>query len=398
MSYRRTLLFFDYCLTPTEFIRNAGILIEGETIIGIGGGSGFMLDSDIRICRYPGMYATAGFVDTHIHGGFGFDASCAVETGQNYARMTKGLAAHGVTSFVPTVVSSPVTQMTATLAALADHFESETEGAEPVGIHLEGPFIAMSRRSSQRPEDLSPVDLGLARELIAAARGKIRIWTFAPELKEVDKFIELLCEHRIIPSMGHTDADERDVLRAIDAGASRCTHIFNGIPPLDKRQASLATVALTDDRICAEIILDGTHLHPRMVELTFRCKRKDALVAISDAVQGTGLGDGNYHLGPSEIAIRDGISMTTAEGILAGATKTLDTGWKHLISDTGISRTDAAMCFTMNPAASIGLKDRGVLTPGLRADIAIFNAETDDCVASIIRGKMVHATEGVAHW
>lgn len=397
MTYRRTLITVDYCVTPTEYIKNAGILIEGEQIIGIGGESGFLMDPDIRVCKYPGTYAMPGFIDTHIHGCNGFDATSAPELMNAFPVMCRALASHGVTSFIPTLVSAPIPRMIAALDILATEVETPRPYAEPVGIHLEGPFISLSRRSSQRIEDLSAVDLGLARELIAAARGKIKIWTFAPELENAPKLVELLCEHHIIPSMGHTDAEEPEIMRAIDAGASRCTHIFNGVPPLDKRRVTLAAIALTDDRITTEIILDGTHVHPRIIELTFRCKPKGKLVAISDTVQGVGLSNGTYHLGLSEIKLENGISVTP-EGILAGSTQTLEKGWNRLIKNTGISQTDAANCFTSNPATSVGLDDRGVLSPGLRADIALFDTETNACVLSIIRGNIAYAANTALYW
>lgn len=396
--YRRTLMMTDFCLSPTEYVRNAGILIEEGMIVAVGGESGFMMDSDVRVCRHPGTYALPGFVDTHIHGGNGFDSTMASATLDRFGEMSRALSAHGVTSFVPTVISAPIPQMADSLRTLAGLISGHHhEGAEPVAIHVEGPFIAKGKRGSQRAQDILPIDLGIARELIAAGKGHIKIWTFAPELAHAEQLIELLCEHHIIPSMGHTDASEHEIFRAIDAGASRCTHLFNGVPALHQRNISLAAVALTDDRITTEIILDGTHVHPRMVELTCRAKPKDRIVGVSDSVAGAGLSDGVYQLGMSQINVRNGVSHTE-EGVLAGSTQSLETGWNRLARYNGITQTDAAACFTLNAALSIGLHDRGLLSPGTRADIAFFDQKTNACKLTIVRGKVVYAADPDFMW
>ncbi|MDD3118960.1 MAG: N-acetylglucosamine-6-phosphate deacetylase [Victivallales bacterium] len=391
----RKLFITGYCLTPHQRIGNGAILTQGEKILAIGGDSGFVREPGLEVIELPDCYATPGFVDSHIHGSGGFDSCAASADGVDINEMCKVLARHGVTSFVPTVISAPPEKILSNLDILTTMLSRpDYPGAEPVGIHIEGPFINRLKHGSQRVEDIRDIDLGLAREIIAAGKGKLKVVTFAPELENAVKFIELLLENHIHPAMGHSIAGEQDILRAVDAGARRCTHLYNGMPPLHQRNASLGAVALTDDRITIEMILDGSYLlHPRMLDLACRAKPKDKLIGISDCVQGADLRDGHYHLGLSEIEVHGGLA-TTADGTLAGTTLNLAKGWQCLKNYSHLNNNEAAACVTINPALSLDLDDRGLLRPGKRADISFFYQKTNEARLTVSRGRIVFDAEG----
>ena len=192
--------------------------------------------------------------------------------------------------------------------------------------------------------------------------------------------------------MGHSIANEEQVLKAVEAGAQRCTHLFNGMPELHQRRAALTAVALTDDRITIEMILDGFHLHPRMVDLACRAKPKENLIGVSDSIQAAGLKDGTYHIGTEEISVKNGIS-TTPEGVIAGTTLTLEEGWHHLVTYSHLTLSEAAACFTINPARNVGLDKVGELRPGKQADIAFFDTETNRARLTVSRGRVVFDSE-----
>ena len=176
--------------------------------------------------------------------------------------------------------------------------------------------------------------------------------------------------------MGHSVANEVQTLRAIDAGASYCTHLFNGMPPLHQREMGLSSIALTDDRVTVELIIDGRHIHPRMVDLACRCKTSSKLVGISDCTMAAGMPNGEYRIGPSMIRVKDGYSQTD-QGILAGTTTMLDTGWLSLMSCGHLTELQAASAVTSNPANAFQLKDRGLLLPNRRADLAVYESNTN---------------------
>lgn len=382
----RTLYVFDYILTPDR-LENSAILCEGEHILAIGGLSAFNKDSVMTVYGFENAYAVSGFVDTHIHGAGGFDSSCVAASPNTLEDMSILLASKGVTSFVPTIVADAPERMLANLHALTEAMRRPMPGAECIGINIEGPFINRMKSGAQDLNSIIDVDLGFARELLQCGGNLIKLMTFAPELKNATALIETLCEFGVMPSMGHSVAGEDDALRAIDAGARHCTHLFNGMPPLHQREMSLTNVALTDNRVTVELIMDGRHIDPRMVDLACRCKPKNRIVAISDCTMAAGMPDGKYFIGPTGIQVTNGFS--NSDGKLAGTTTLLDSGWHCLMSYGHLLETQAAQSVSLNAAAAIGFTDRGEIRPRQRADIAVFERGTNRPLMTIRNGKIV---------
>ena len=207
--------------------------------------------------------------------------------------------------------------------------------------------------------------------------------------KRAAELIEMMRSYNVIPSMGHSVADAEETLRAIDAGASRCTHLFNGMQPLHQRDLGLASIGLTDNRVTAELIIDGRHVHPRMVDLACRCKRPDRIVGISDGTMAAMMPDGDYHIGKTKIKVVNGFSQTSS-GALAGTTTMLNSGWHSLMSSGHLEETRAARAVTANPAEELKLDDRGYLRPGQRADLAVFERGTNRLLMTTVRGNIVY--------
>jgi N-acetylglucosamine-6-phosphate deacetylase len=388
MGKNRTLYITDYCLTPQKRLEKGSILCEGGYILAIGGASAFTREPGLKVVELKNIYCMPGFIDSHIHGAGGFDSSSAYTGKEHLSDMSSILARHGVTTFVPTVVSAPPDIMLKNLAALADMMNSELPGADPIGIHIEGPFISSKKHGTQLPADIKKVDLGLCRELIEAGKGKVKKITFAPELDKAVELVEFLVENNIMPSMGHSLAGKKATLNAIDAGAHYCTHLFNGMPPLRQREMTLTGIALTDSRVNIELIIDGHHLDPLMIDLACRCKPDHQVSGISDAIMAVGMPKGKYHVGAADFEITDGIAQT-ADGCLAGTTTLLDSGWHSLMTYSHMKATKAAGCVTLNPAQAMGLEDRGILLPQKRADIAFFECGTNRPVMTVCKGKVV---------
>ena len=387
MAKNRTLFLTDYCLTPHVHIPNAGILCEEKKIIAVGGASAFSLDEPgLHVIDLTDAYATPGFIDSHIHGG-GYDTAKALEPDADINILCRHLAMHGITTFLPTLMSYPRDKMIALTAKLAELVEDSHEGADPCAINLEGPFINVRKCGSQNPEAICSIDMGYARELIAAGNGRIKLLTFAPELKDADKLIELLLENGVIPSMGHSIANPEEVLRAIDAGARRCTHLYNGLPPLHHRISSITDVVLTHNDIAVELIVDGAHIDPRMVDITARVKPNDKIIGISNAIEFENTDGSRY------FKKEDGL-VYTRSGVIAGTTMTLETGWAHLKNYSNMPGNLAAACFTSNPAQDLGLITRGEIRPGKRADITFFDLETNNVCMTVSNGSIVYKAPG----
>ncbi len=381
---RRILFLLDHCLTPYERIESCGILCEKDTIIAIGGETAFSLDEPgLEVVKLKDAYGLPGFIDTHIHGLGANDVPDLAGDRDPVQVMSRILARHGVTTFFPTIVSQPRDAMIAQVDAMCSSIQRGYQFAEPQAMHLEGPFINPQKRGDQVAANISPVDLGFARELFEAGHGRIKVMTFAPEMPNALKLVELMLEHGVIPSMGHSLATESETLKAIDAGAHRCTYIFNAMPSIYHRSSSLTAIALTDDRVTIEIIVDGLHLHPTIVNMIVRCKPADKIVVISNAV----ILEHLYENGAEPEIIR------TGEGVISGSTMTLDNSWLHLLSYGNMNKSLAAACISTNPAKDLGLITRGELRPGKRADITILDSRTNRVRMTVSRGNIIYDSE-----
>ena len=389
MARIRRMFCAKKLITPEQSIANGALLTENSTILAVGGISGFRREQEIEVFDFPNAYITPGFIDTHIHGAGGFDCSSAANSVNPFSSMCSILGSRGVTGFFPTVVADKREKMLANLEYLASEMQKPQNGAEAIGINIEGPFLNPEKCGAQPAEYLSKIDLGFARELLSAGKGLVKLMTFAPELEDAGKLIELLCENRVMPSMGHSCADEFSTIRAVDAGARYCTHLFNGMSALHQRDIGLIGIALTDRRVTVELIIDGVHIHPRIVDLVCRCKRVNRLIGISDCTMASGMPNGTYTIGPAEIVVRDGFSQTSA-GVLAGSSAMLDTGWHSLMSCGHLSENDAAQTVTGNPARVFGFEDRGLLLPTRRADLAVFEMETNRVLMTVRGGEIIY--------
>ena len=390
----RRLYVADYLITPDRLIPHGAVLCENERIIGVGGVSGFTVEREIEVCRFNRAYIAPGFLDTHIHGAGGCDCSRCMTSPCDLAAMSRILGERGVTGFFPTVVADNKELMLENIRQLVRAMREPLPGADALAINLEGPFLNPKRAGSQPHEVLCGIDPVFAKELIDAGEGMVKIMTFAPELRDAEKLIQLLKENDVIASMGHSLANESQTRRAIDAGATHCTHLFNGMEPLHQRQVGLAGIALTDDRVTVELIIDGRHVHSRMVDLACRCKPGNRLIGISDCTMASGMPDGDYRIGPSEIRVIGGFSQN-AEGKLAGTTTMLDSGWHSLMSCGHLSETRAAEAVTITPARHFGFDDRGILLPGKRADLAVFELGSNRPLLTVRRGEQIYRAENI---
>ncbi len=387
------LIHADYCLTPKTIIHNAAIVIQDGRILAVGGVSAFIHIEDYHVIEMPDCYLMPGFIDTHLYGAGGFDCMHA-DKDPDITGMARILAEHGVSSFIPTTQSCGPEKLLAVVEVLADLCDRETGGAVPAGITIEGPYISMAKRGAHPKQYLRSIDLEEVQDVLNAGKGKIRIWTFAPEREHALELIAMLREHQVSPCLGHTVADEHQVRAAIAAGANRCAHLYNGMESLQQRRVGLSALALTNEDIWVELITDGVHIHPGMIDLACRSKPKERLIGISNSTEAAGLAPGVYKLGDETIVVADGRS-TLRGGTLAGSVSFLDGNYRYLLGNTHLSPQEAAACFTLNPARSIGLSDRGEIKPGKRADVVIMDHE-NQVQMTIVAGKIVYDRENRA--
>jgi len=304
-------------------------------------------------------------------------------------RLGKFLATHGVTAYFPTTVAAPLDSTCSALERIADAIEATIANgsvqARPLGIHLEGPFLSHKRRGVHPPENLVEPTVAIFDRLWQAARGHVRVLTIAPEIPGAMEVIAEAARRNVCVSIGHSDAEMPVAQDAVKAGARHATHTFNAMRPLDHRDPGIIAEVLTDDRLSADMIVDGIHVAPAVVKIFLETKGRELAVLITDAISATGMPDGRYKLGPIEVDVKDG--KCTSGGSLAGSVLTMDRAVRNVTKFSSWSLRDAVRAATLNPARAVGLaKHHGVLAAGANADFTVLSP-AGEVIKTIVGGR-----------
>ncbi|MDJ0343962.1 N-acetylglucosamine-6-phosphate deacetylase [Streptomyces sp. H10-C2] len=368
---QRTVLSGARVVLPSGVVENGRVTVDGGRIAA-GGTTEAAGTAETGTFDLSGHTVVPGFVDIHNHGGGG--ASFTSGTPEEILKGVRTHREHGTT----TVVASTVTGEMDVLAQRAALLSELVEQGDLAGIHFEGPFISPCRKGAHMESLLRDPDPAEVRKLIDAARGTARMVTLATELPGGLDSVRLLVEHGVIAAIGHTDATYEQTIEAIDAGATVATHLFNAMPGLQHRTPGPIAALLEDERITVELINDGTHLHPAVLELAFGSAGADRVAFITDAMDAAGFGDGHYELGPMKVEVKDGVARLVENGSIAGSTLTLDTAFKRAVTIDRLSLEDTVQAISVNPARLLGQYDRiGSLEPGKDADLVVLNAAYD---------------------
>lgn len=374
-----TLLLARQLLTPLEQIDDGALLIQDGIISAVGARAAVTVPTKGRVVDFGDAILTPGLIDIHIHGGAGHDVMDGSD--DSLAAIERMLAQHGITGYCPTTVTAPLGQTLKALEALGKAVErAENNGhheqlrARPLGIHLEGPFLSHARRGVHPPLYLKPPSVELFNQMWDAAAGRIRILTIAPELEGALDLIREASRRGVCVSIGHSNATLAQALAGIQAGARHATHSFNAMRRLDHRDPGLMGAILTDRSVTADIIVDGLHVEPVVVDLFMRAKGVDRAVLITDGISATGMPDGTYHLGSFEVRVRG--ERCESFGKLAGSVLTLDRAIGNAMKFARLSFQDSLRMASLNPARVLGLEHRkGMLQAGADADITVFTPD-----------------------
>jgi len=305
--------------------------------------------------------------------------------------MAEFFARHGVTSYLPTTITAPSPAIDAAIHNIINMAQPRV-GAQHLGVHLEGPYIGSQFRGAQPQEWLRSPDPQEYEKWFET--GSIRLVALAPELPGAIEMIERGARQGIRFSVGHSSASYEQVEQAADHGLSQATHTFNGMTGLHHREPGAAGAVLTDERIYAEIIADGIHLHPAVVKLVVRAKGTGRTILVTDAIRAAGLKDGEYDLGGQIVQVRDGIARTS-RGSLAGSTLALDAALRNVMRFAGLTIHDALKMATTTPAEALGLSSRkGIIRPGADADLALVDPDLN-VQATIVNGALVYDTRAL---
>ena len=314
-----------------------------------------------------GAYVIPGLVDVHNHGNSGADFSDGDYEGLK--AMAKYLASNGITSFAPASMTLPYETLSKAFATGAKLRDEKPDGcARIMGVQMEGPFFSEKKKGAQNADYLRTPDFAAFKKLYFDCGGLIKIADLAPELPgsvEFTKEAAKLCT----VSVAHTDATYEEAKAVYDAGATYLTHLFNTMPGIHHRKPGVIGAAAENEKVLAELICDGLHVHPSAVRMAFKLF-PGRIVLVSDALRCCGMPDGQYELGGQQVFLQGGIAKL-ADGTIAGAATNLYQGMLNAIA-FGIPKEEAILSATMNPAKALGYwKEIGAIASGYRADFVI---------------------------
>lgn len=331
-----------------------------------------------------GCLIAPGFVDVHIHGCAGADTCDA--TREAIQKMADCLIKQGVTSFCPTTMTVSLPQIEAALSAVQDCFENPPEGASVCGINMEGPYISANRRGAQKAEYVRKPDWREFKRLYDGCGGIVRLVDIAPECEGGEEFIDHVSKFCKV-SLAHTEADYEQARESFRHGITHVTHLFNAMNGLHHREPGVVGAVFDDDRVRAEIICDGFHIHPAVLRTAFRLLGEDRTVIVSDSMRAAGMPDGVSELGGQKVYVKDGWARL-ADGTIAGSTTNIHQEVKNLIG-FGAPLRQVIKSATINPAKAIGAENEiGSIEAGKRADLVVMDANWN--IVSVIKsGKQV---------
>ena len=385
-----TALLVRQLLTPLECVEEAALVMEDGTISAVGARDAVSIPASARVIDLGDAILAPGLIDIHIHGGAGHDVMEGSD--ESLGAIERMMARHGVTSYCPTTVTAPLDQTLLSLEKLGAAVQrAESDGhdatrARPLGVHLEGPFLSHARRGVHPPIHLQPVSDELFNQMWDAASGRIRMLTIAPELEGALALIRDVSRRGVCVSIGHSNATLQQARAGIEAGVRHATHTFNAMRRIHHRDPGLLGAVLTDRNVTADIVVDGIHVQPVMVDLFMRAKGVEGAVLITDAISAAGMPDGTYHLGSFEVEVRG--DRCESHGKLAGSVLTLDRAVRNMMQFAKMSFQDSVRLATLNPARVLGLEHRkGVLRAGADADVVVFSP-TGEVRQTIVGGRL----------
>ncbi len=326
-----------------------------------------------------------GLVDIQVNGAFGHDFS---NPESDVSLAVKGLPRHGVTAFLPVVITSPRTVYPRALANLK--VQEQPGGARVLGVHVEGPYLAPERVGAHNPQLRRDPRVAEVDEWLEW--GDVRLVTLAPELPGAEQVIPHLVRRGVVVSMGHTDATYDEAARAVDLGASLVTHLFNAMRPFGHRDPGIMGYTLAN-HVTASVIADGVHSDLGALRLAVRAKAPDELVVTTDAISGLGMPVGSYFVADRQF-FTDGIVGRLADGTLSGSVLPLNRALLNLVK-AGATVEQAVQAATLNPARVLGLEGAiGELRVGRAADVVLVDPEweVEVCLAG---GAVGYAREGL---
>lgn len=370
--------------TENETIAQGYIIIDDGKIAQIGTGE---YQGELTTIDLKGQHVLPGFIDIHMHGGYGEDAMDASFEGLKH--LSESLLSEGTTSFLATTMTQSDENIIKALKNIVNYQgqQDNLNAASIVGIHLEGPFISEHKVGAQNPAYVQRPSVAKIQQFQEIANDQIKVMTFAPEVEGARETLAAL-HNQINFSIGHTVATFDEVNEAVAHGAKHVTHLYNAGTAFEHRNPGLSGAAWVNDKLSTESIVDGIHSHPASIKIAYKQKGNKRFFLITDAMRAKGMPDGEYDLGGQNVTVK-GSEARLASGALAGSILKMNEGLKNLIKFTGASLDDLWRVTSLNQAIALNIEDnKGSIAVGKDADIVV--VDNDIHVLTTIKSGEVH--------
>ncbi len=383
-------LFYDATVfTPHLALERGAVVVSDEGKIAFVGKIEEVPQVRGAHINLRGRILAPGFVDIHVHGGHGVYFDNADLPGGLEA-YSKWVAGNGVTGFLLSVAGPDAPSLSAKIDGYAKILGRDTfGGAEPLGLHLEGPFINREKKGGFNPTWIRSPSVEEAQAYLDVGNGWIRQMTLAPEIPGAGEVANLLRQAGVVASLGHTNTDFATASQALQGNFSHVTHTFNAQSSFDHRNPGVMGAILASDHITAELIADGIHVHPAAMKVLIRCLGTDRVVLITDAMAAAGFKDGQYGLVGNDVFVKDN-RATLANGTLAGSIATLNQCVRNVHQLAGYPLLEAVKMASLNPCRAMGFADRlGAIYPGKDASLTVIDEQVN-VYLTMVKGQVVY--------
>jgi len=372
--------------TPDTHLSHGAVLVEKNRIKAVGSVEQIKQPEQATVIEATDLILAPGFIDLQLNGAFGNDFT---NQPASMWPVSAKLTQFGITSYLPTLVTSPLKRIKTAQTELLTNKPDDYQGATPLGLHVEGPFLNLQKKGAHNPAYLR---LPRVADIAEWSRKK-GVWlvTLAPELPDALILIKTLVEQDVVVSAGHSIATYQEAVAGINQGIRYGTHLFNAMAPLGHREPGLPGALLANQQAVVGLIADGVHIHPEMINLIWSIKGCKGVNLVSDGMAALGMPPGNYKLNDLEVTVTT-TDCRLADGTLAGTIQPINKAIRNLISYTNCSLNEAFATVTTTPAYLLGIgHDRGRIAVGYIADMVLLNQQLE-VISTIVAGEVVYQT------
>ena len=390
--HQTTKIFNGKLITPNGIVANGSVLIK-DGLISAAEASNIQASDALEIDA-AGLYISPGFIDIHVHGGGGYDFMDG--TVEAFVKIAETHARFGTTSMFPTTLTSTKQGLLHTLQLYEHAAALNTNGAQLLGMHLEGPYFAMAQRGAQDPRFIRHPNADEYTEVLASSTN-IKRWSAAPELPGALAFGRYMMEHGVLPALAHTDAIYEEVLEAFNQGYTLATHLYSAMSGVTRRNgfryAGVIESAFLIDGMDVEIIADGVHLPAPLLKLVYKIKGPDRIALITDAMRAAAMPPGESILGNVhdglKVIVEDGVAKLLDRTAFAGSVATTDRLVRTMVQLAEVPLYEAVKMMTATPARIMKVENKkGSIVVGKDADIVLFDEDINVKMA-MVKGKVV---------